>query len=214
MRASFSSSVLLILVSSFTSSLAFATDAIPNCMDQGNVLPINNPQVLVWKTTTANKWQVQTHVEGNVATVYPDRNGHGHFSIQIGPNRTDTLEVVYNQDFGSIPAIRVGEKVEACGVYITSIAADEFPKSPDGAIIHWVHRNPKGRGHDDGYLAIDGILYGQGDGNSHGNGNNNGGRNGQRLDIQPGRRNGNPPNGNPNGRGSNNRHGNPAPRHH
>ena len=52
--------------------------------------------------------------------------------------------------------------IEACGDYITSTAqSGPYPPSPDGAILHWVHMNPAGRGHDAGFLAINGTLYGQ-----------------------------------------------------
>lgn len=34
------------------------------------------------------------------------------------------------------------------------------PPSPDGAILHWVHRSPSAR-HDSGFVVIDGVVCGQ-----------------------------------------------------
>jgi hypothetical protein len=154
-----------------------ATDAIPNCPavalkqeNSGNPgsLAINNAQVLQWKRTTENQRHERGHVQGNVVRVYPDRNGHEHFAIQIGPDQAhDTVEIIYNQDFGAVPDPQVGMAVEACGDYITSTAPSPgpngqvYPASPDGAIVHWVHMAPDRSGHHSGFLMVNGVLTGQ-----------------------------------------------------
>ncbi len=155
-------SVLPVLFLVFVAQSVLA-DQIPDCLSKGDLLPENDAQVLAWKASTPNQYLARAHVTGVVSQIDPDHSGHNHFIAQIGPNDTDTLEVVYSQDFGALPDVTVGMKVEACGDYITSNApAGPYPASPAGAIIHWVHTNPRGRGHDSGYLALDGVVYGLG----------------------------------------------------
>lgn len=133
-----------------------------SCMANGVPIAVNNEQVLEWKKNTPNQFRERGHVSGVVARLFPNKNHHNHFEIQIGSSPKEGLEVVYNMDFGPLPAVQIGMKVEACGDYITSTdQAGPYPPSPSGAIIHWVHVNPSGRGHDSGYLMIDGVLYGQ-----------------------------------------------------
>ena len=109
---------------------------------------------------------------GIVVKTLPARNGHVHFIISIGKNmdsqsicNSDTLEVVYNSEFGAInPAvdIRPGQHVQACGDYITSIKPTQrYPVSLACGIIHWVHQNLRPDGHKDGYLFIEGKFYGR-----------------------------------------------------
>jgi hypothetical protein len=98
--------------------------------------------------------------------VIRDHTGHTHFEMQIGPNSDDTIEVVYNQSFGELPPLNPGMEVEVCGDYITT-ANQGHGSSPDGAIIHWVHKSPAGNGHPSGYVAVNGVVYGDGDGNGN-----------------------------------------------
>jgi hypothetical protein len=139
-----------------------SSSQIPPCLDRGQALPVENQQVMTWKHSTANQFLARARVTGTITRLFPDRNGHNHFEIQIAPTSDGTLEIVYNQSFGALPALSPGMSVEACGDYITSIAqSGSYPPSPDGAILHWIHRNPSGRGHASGYLIINGALYGQ-----------------------------------------------------
>lgn len=168
------------------SQLAMAMDAVPSCPafalkqqnggDPGS-LPVNNDQVLRWKRageqdSSNNNYHDRGHVQGTVVQVYPDRNGHNHFSVKVGPDANDTVEVVYNQDFGSVPDPQVGMPVEACGDYITSVAptpgpsGQTYPASPDHALIHWVHMAPARSGHNSGFLVVNGVLTGQDAGNA------------------------------------------------
>lgn len=135
----------------------------PLCRGQaGEQLSVNNKQALDWKRAKPNQYLERARLRGIVERIFPDRNGHDHFEIQIGPDaRTDTVEVVYNQAFGRLPEISRGMHVEACGDFIVSNAPTEkYPASPSGAVIHWVHANPHGR-HASGYLWIDGVVFGQ-----------------------------------------------------
>ena len=151
-----------------SASALAAGNSLP-CLDsRGNPLQVDNEQVLIWKRSTPNQALFRAHVQGPVIALYPNRNGHNHFKIQIGPKRTDTLEVVYSQDFGGLPAIRPGTIAEACGDYITSDEPTaQYPASPDGAIIHWIHLNPSHRGHPSGFLILNGTVFGQRGGNGN-----------------------------------------------
>ena len=164
MRLRFVSAIFFVLLFVHTgwTATSWADDVVPPCLSYGRDLPINNQQVLHWKRTTPNQFRERAHVSGTIVQVFPDRNGHEHFVINIGKHGEDTIEVIYNQDFGPIPDPRIGMTVEACGDYITSTArSGPYPASPVGAIIHWVHANPSGRGHDPGFVVIDGKLCGQ-----------------------------------------------------
>lgn len=144
------------------------SQAAPDCLDtSGNAVPVNNSQVMQWEYNTPNQFLARGHVQGTFVQSYADENGHNHFELQIGSDPADTIEIVYNIDFGALPELQAGMQIEACGDYITSTAqAGSYPPSPDRAIIHWVHRNPSSHGHPSGYVDINGVLYGQGNGTS------------------------------------------------
>jgi|GEM_PF-5781298 len=132
------------------------------CMANGISIPINNIQVLEWKKNTPNQYRDRGHVSGVVSRIFSDKNDHNHFEIQIGKLPGEVLEVVYNMNFGRLPHIENGMNVMACGDYITAThQSGPYPPSPSGAIIHWVHRNPSRKGHDSGFLVINGAIYGQ-----------------------------------------------------
>lgn len=147
-----------------------ANDPIPDCpANDGTTIPVINKVVLEWKNgkpgepPKANQFRSRAHLRGLVDKIYPDRNGHQHFEMQIGPNvDTDSVEVIYNEDFGALPHLARGMHVDACGDFIISTAqAGDYPPSPAGAIIHWVHMNPSHHGHPSGYVWIEGKLCGQ-----------------------------------------------------
>jgi hypothetical protein len=152
-------SVLLTIAAAMFCGSAFATSA-PACMGNGQVLPINNAQVTQWKTSSANGFLARAHVSGKVTRVFPNATGHNHFEITLDGTST-TLEVVYDMVFGGLSPVVPGVKVEACGDYITANAEYHgYKPSPDGAIIHWVHRADHG-GHDAGFTILDGEVFGQ-----------------------------------------------------
>lgn len=85
--------------------------------------------------------------------------------MQIGQNSYDTIEVIYNEMFGKVPSMQIGAQVEACGDYITAKAINgKYRASPDGAILHWVHESTRPGSHASGYMMIDGVVYGDRDG--------------------------------------------------
>ena len=146
----------------FLSHLAFSADTLPECLDHQVPVPINNDQVVAWKDSTANQFRARGHVTGPIMEIYPNATGHQHFEVKLGNQPEDTLEVIYNTSFGNLPILKIGMTVEACGDYITSTAqSGPYPASPVGAIIHWIHRSPNLKKHESGFLAIDGVLYGQ-----------------------------------------------------
>ena len=146
----------------FFVSLSVAQSTIPSCLSGGQELLVNNTSVIQWKNNTQNQYRNRAHIQGTLVKVFPDHSGHHHYEIQIGKNQTDLIEVIYNEQFGPVPSLSLGAQMEACGDYITSNApAGHFPASPDGAIIHWVHRSPNPNSHDSGFIIANGIVYGQ-----------------------------------------------------
>lgn len=146
-------------------------DSLPECLDQfGKPLPVDNDTVLRWKGSTPNEFVARAHIEGIIVENEDvwNRNGHDHFVIELsGMKGTGQIEVVYSEDFGPLPTPQAGMEVEACGDYITATSPGgpqgQYPASPVGAIIHWVHRNPRPGGHPSGFLALDHALYGYGE---------------------------------------------------
>ncbi len=145
---------LIVLLSVF--GLAHAE--VPVCMAHGRLLAVNTAQVLQWQATSANGYRDRAHIVGTLSQMYRDATHHHHIQVRLAP--TDTIELVYNEDFGPTPPLHVGSTIEACGDYITSNAPlGGYRPSPDGAIIHWLHRSDQ-PGHDNGYLIIDGTVTG------------------------------------------------------
>lgn len=159
----------LTAILSFTATASFAVAAFaaaeapaPVCPAYGRPLPINNEQILHWKRTTPNQFRERGNVKGVVTRIFPDKTNHDHFEIAIGKRYEDVIEVIYNSDFGQIPQVKPGDVIQACGDFIVATAqSGPYPPSPSGAIIHWIHMNPSGKGHDPGFLMINGALYGQ-----------------------------------------------------
>jgi len=139
---------------------------VPVCVSKnGKPLPVNATEVIKWKHSTPNQFESRAHIQGKISKLYENKNGHRHFEVTFS-NGTDedAIEIVYNEDFGEMPKeIELDTKAEVCGDYITATAVSgPYPPSPDGAIIHWVHQNPAGKGHPDGFVILNGALYGFG----------------------------------------------------
>lgn len=141
------------------------TEADIPCMDGQKVLHIMNETALQWKANKKSGYKTRALINGFVDFLYPDKTGHRHFSMNIGSRTEDKIEVIYNQSFGSMPNPKLGDKVEACGDFIVATKQNgNYPPSPDGAIIHWVHKSPK-KSHDHGYVILNDVLYGFGNSN-------------------------------------------------
>ena len=130
------------------------------CMDHGNTLSVDNEQALQWKAQQQSGFQSRVLISGTVDEVFPDETGHRHFSLKIGPNPEDHIEVIYNESFGAMPLPVQGDPAEACGDYIVATQSNGgYTPSPDGALVHWVHRSPNGN-HDSGFVVLNGTVYG------------------------------------------------------
>lgn len=136
----------------------------PTCMyNATQAIGVNNTEVLYWRDSpqVPNGFQNRANVTGVVLGIYPDATGHNHFLIQIGPNSTDELEVVYNEEFGALPQITRGMQVHACGDFVKSDAPfNGYQASPAGALVHWIHATDTPN-HPGGFLELDGVVYGQ-----------------------------------------------------
>ena len=116
----------------------------------GTNLPVNNQQMLFWEQNMPNQWLGRGHAWGTIGNIYPTINGHYHFQGLIAGG---SVEVVYNLDFLPLPKIQTGAIFEACGDFIVSTAAtDQYPASPDKAILHWVHPSDDPSQHPSGFL--------------------------------------------------------------
>lgn len=145
-----------------------------DCYNGGKVLPVMNEEAIQWKTKVSG-YQTRVLVSGTVDEVYADKSGHRHFSLKIGAHNDDRVEVIYNVSFGAMPLPVVGDEAEACGDYIVATKKNgSFPPSPDGAIVHWVHKSTR-KGHDDGFVILNGVVYGNEDDKGGGNNNNDNG---------------------------------------
>lgn len=133
------------------------------CLDEDDEpFEVNNSEVLEWKRTTANQYHDRAYVSGRLVRIYQSPDDHVHFQVRMGQGTKDTLEVVYNDDFGDLPSLQAGMNVQACGDYITaSKPSGPYPASPDGALVHWVHKSTQPENHPSGFLRIDGVYYGQ-----------------------------------------------------
>lgn len=154
---------------------------LPRCLD-GNrqEMRSNNEEVIRWKSETQNQFKERALVVGKLVGVLLDRRSHLHLEMDMdrdqgrgngqnngqsngrrGDAKESHLEVVYNKAFGEVDRVDNGMSIAACGDYIT--ARDQsgpYKPSPVGAIIHWVHASNNPGKHSDGFLVIDGKLFG------------------------------------------------------
>ncbi|MGH7738480.1 MAG: DUF3465 domain-containing protein [Candidatus Tyrphobacter sp.] len=81
---------------------------------------------------------------------HPGRSGaHEGFVLHLGSGCDASLRVETNVDFtGPIP-LRTGERVVVKG---------EYDSDPDGSVIHFTHREVRGR-HPGGYVIAGGRYY-------------------------------------------------------
>lgn len=141
---------------------------LPTCLDRNRqaIRGDNNAEVLRWKEQTQNQYKDRALISGTLVGVILDRNSHLHLQVNLtgdenGKDIRDHIEIVYNKSFGEVAAVSPGMKVQACGDYITaSEQSGPYKPSPVGAIVHWVHKSNTPDRHANGFLAIDGKVYG------------------------------------------------------
>lgn len=131
----------------------------PECLSGGRDLPVNDSQVLDWETSTRPGFHGRAHVRGPISRLFPDMRGHQHFLVEIGPEPSDGIEIVFDTEYGKIQGLATGGQVEACGDFINT-TGEEGHGSYTSSIIHWVH-DPFGySSHEPGYVTLNGVLYG------------------------------------------------------
>lgn len=153
------------------SPVAFAADRLPDCTDNSfRSIPVDNQRVLHLKKSTKNQHKDRANIVGVLVGVLKERESHLHLDVFIGESRAGTgrdsdIEIIHNRAFGAPEGrqLRPGMEIAVCGEFINAFKqAGKYPASPAGAIIHWTHMAPR-RDHAEGYLAVDGRLYGQHD---------------------------------------------------
>ena len=107
----------------------------------------------VCKAYSAAQSHVEVLVDGKVARLLGSRPGvrspHEGFILRIGSPCSMTIRVESNEDFtGPIP-LHDGEAITVRG---------EYEYYARGGVIHWTHRDPRGR-HPGGFVQADGRLY-------------------------------------------------------
>ena len=139
---------------------------LPICRDKSKTpFRSNNAEVLKWKTSTRNQWQDRGYIIGKLVKVLQQRASHTHLEVDISENGSadpaDHIEIIYNREFGDFQNPQPGQIVGACGDFINSFErAGNYPASPVGAIIHWVHASNTPNKHSHGFVSINGKLYG------------------------------------------------------
>ncbi len=157
-------SVLFSIVFASFSAHAFLENAkTPVCLDGRSEISVDNQSALRFKSEEKNGALTRAFIRGRIISAPVRQGDHDRFSISIGSGPRDTVEVIYNVDFGSMPAFSRGDDVVVCGDFINSFAQNgRYKPSPDGAIIHWVHYNPGDRStaHEHGFIQIETDLVG------------------------------------------------------
>jgi hypothetical protein len=74
---------------------------------------------------------------------------HEGFLMQLSSGCSVVVRVEANTDFTGTFPVAAGEGVVVKG---------EYEYYPRGGVIHWTHRDPRGR-HENGYIQIGGRIY-------------------------------------------------------
>jgi hypothetical protein len=100
---------------------------------------------------TNRQSDLQVQGEGVVTKILPDDNkGSRHQRFILRLSGGQTLLIAHNIDLAPrISGLSGGDKVAFYG---------EYEWNAKGGVLHWTHRDPKGR-HIDGWLKHDGKIY-------------------------------------------------------
>lgn len=105
------------------------------------------------RPATNSSWQSgqQVRAEGEVIRILADDNEgsrHQRFIVELESGRT--LLIAHNIDLAPrITALRVGDTVSVYG---------QYEWNPQGGVIHWTHRDPRGN-HVHGWIDHRGRRY-------------------------------------------------------
>ncbi len=108
----------------------------------------NNAIKLAFEQKKSN---VQVQGTGQVKAVLPDDNqGSRHQKFILRLENGQTVLIAHNIDLSPrLQGLQKGDRVEFYG---------EYEYTPKGGVIHWTHRDPKGR-HLNGRLKFNGSIY-------------------------------------------------------
>lgn len=94
---------------------------------------------------------VQVRGSGEVVRVLADDNDgnrHQRFIVRLASGQTVLL--AHNIDLaGRVASLKAGDTIEFNG---------EYEWNPQGGVIHWTHRDPRGT-HEAGWIRHDGRIY-------------------------------------------------------
>lgn len=101
----------------------------------------------------AGRSHVEVVADGSVTRVLGVQSGrvspHEGFLMKLGSGCTLVVRVEANTDFTGSFALAQGDRVTVKG---------EYEYYPRGGVIHWTHRDPRGR-HESGFISIGGKTY-------------------------------------------------------
>jgi hypothetical protein len=108
---------------------------------------------LACKAFSAGSSRLEVVTQGSVTRTFGIQPGrvspHEGFLMRLNSGCNLIVRVEANTDFtGPIP-LRVGNSVSVKG---------EYEYYPAGGVIHWTHRDPRGR-HPGGYILLDNRIY-------------------------------------------------------
>jgi hypothetical protein len=109
----------------------------------------------VYEAWREERSRVEVTAHGAVARILGERGGPSgpHLGLLLhlsgGEGRGLTVRVEDNLDLTGPIALREGEAITVRGEYIYD---------PRGGLIHYTHRDPRGR-HEAGYVEVDGRIY-------------------------------------------------------
>jgi hypothetical protein len=101
----------------------------------------------------AGRSGVEVVADGRVTRVFGTRAGrespHEGFLMKLASGCNVTVRVEANTDFTGQFPLHAGDAVTVKG---------EYEYYPIGGVIHWTHRDPRGR-HEGGYVEAGGTFY-------------------------------------------------------
>lgn len=139
----------LALVLLFSFSTAVLAQSLPVCKTRNGTELTPSVTELRRYVDTNNGKRPIVFVEGVIKEILPeDKLGRPHQKFILSVQGIK-VQVVHGMDYGRIP-LRTGVKVQVCGEFLNS----------QGGMIHWTHFDPAAH-HPDGFIALDGEIYGQ-----------------------------------------------------